>query len=161
MDNSQNRKIAVFPGSFDPITIGHESIILRALPLFDLIILAVGVNATKNSMFSVEERKHFISKTFEGIDKIQVKEFNGLTVNFCKENGARFILRGLRTSADFEFERSIGQVNKILDNGIETVFMLTSTRHTPITSSVVRDIIRHHGALEELIPASILPLFKE
>lgn len=152
-------KIAVFPGSFDPITVGHESIILRALPLFDTIIVAVGVNATKNSMFSFEERKNFISKTFEGIEKIKVMEFNGLTVDFCKKHNAQFILRGLRTSADFEFERSIGQVNKILDSNLETVFMLTSTRHTPIASSIVRDIIRNNGKLDQLVPESILHLF--
>jgi len=110
-------------------------------------------------MFSVDQRKHFIRKTFEGIEKIKVMEFSGLTVDFCKQQNARFILRGLRTSADFEFERSIGQVNKILDEGIETVFMLTSTKHTPITSSVVRDIIRHHGNLEKLIPKAILKEF--
>ncbi len=157
--SQETKKIAVFPGSFDPITVGHESIILRALPLFDQIIVAVGVNATKSSMFSVDQRKHFIRKTFEGIEKIKVMEFSGLTVDFCKQQNARFILRGLRTSADFEFERSIGQVNKILDEGIETVFMLTSTKHTPITSSVVRDIIRHHGNLEKLIPKAILKEF--
>lgn len=153
-------RIAVFPGSFDPITVGHESVILRALQLFDKIIIAVGVNATKNNMFSVEERMNFIRETFAHEPKIAVEQFTGLTVNFCHEHDANFILRGLRTSADFEFERSIGQVNKIMNQDIETVFLLTSTNHTPITSSVVRDIIRNAGDLSELVPLSIVHHFK-
>lgn len=159
MDILTRPKIAVFPGSFDPITVGHESIILRALPLFDLIIVAIGVNATKSGMFSVEKRKEFISTTFKNVDKVKVMEFNGLTVDFCQKQNANFILRGLRTSADFEFERSIGQVNKILDSDLETIFLLTSTTHTPITSSVVRDIIRYGGKLDELVPQAIIHLF--
>lgn len=153
-------RIAVFPGSFDPITVGHESVILRALQLFDKIIIAVGVNATKNNMFSVEERMNFIRETFAHEPKIAVEQFTGLTVNFCHEHDAYFILRGLRTSADFEFERSIGQVNKIMNQDIETVFLLTSTNHTPITSSVVRDIILNNGDLSELVPLSIVHHFK-
>lgn len=153
-------RIAVFPGSFDPITVGHESVILRALQLFDKIIIAVGVNATKNNMFSVEERMNFIRETFAHEPKIAVEQFTGLTVNFCHEHDANFILRGLRTSADFEFERSIGQVNKIMNQDIETVFLLTSTNHTPITSSVVRDIIRNNGDLSELVPLSIVHHFE-
>jgi len=152
-------KIAVFPGSFDPITVGHESVILRALPLFDKIIMAVGVNATKTNMFSVEERMNFIKETFADYPKVEVEQFSGLTVDFCREHQAGYILRGLRTSADFEFERSIGQVNKIMDDHIETIFLLTSTQHTPITSSVVRDIIRNSGELNALIPEIILHHF--
>ncbi len=152
-------KIAVFPGSFDPITVGHESVIRRAMPLFDKIIVAVGVNATKKNMFDAQKRMDFIRETFAGEDKIVVKEYSGLTVDFCKKQNAGYILRGLRTSADFEFERSIGQVNKIMEGDIETVFLLTDTVHTPITSSVVRDIIRHGGPLEHLIPAAILHHF--
>ena len=152
-------KIAVFPGSFDPITVGHESVILRALPLFDKIIMAVGVNATKTNMFSVEERMNFIRETFRDYPKVEVEQFSGLTIDFCRKHQAGYILRGLRTSADFEFERSIGQVNKIMDANIETIFLLTSTQHTPITSSVVRDIIRNSGDLNSLIPQSILHHF--
>jgi pantetheine-phosphate adenylyltransferase len=161
MSQENCNKIAVFPGSFDPITVGHESIITRALPLFDKIIVAVGVNATKQAMFTVEERKAFIRKTFESEAKIEVTEFSGLTVEFCREHQAQFILRGLRTSADFEFERSIGQVNKILDAGLETIFMLTSTAHTPITSSVVRDVVRHKGDISSLVPKAVLPMILE
>ena len=159
MTMTSKQKIAVFPGSFDPITVGHESVILRSLSLFDKIIVAVGVNATKKNMFSMEERMNFIKETFAHQPKIVVEQFSGLTINFCKEHNANFILRGLRTSADFEFERSIGQVNKIMNQEIETVFLLTSTNHTPITSSVVRDIIRNRGDLTELVPLAILHHF--
>ena len=149
-------KKAVFPGSFDPITVGHQSIIKRALPLFDEIIIAIGVNATKSSMFKVEDRLRWIKESFGNNPKIKVVSFVGLTVDFCHSVNADYILRGLRTSADFEFERGIGQVNKMLDASIETVFMLTSTRHTPISSSIVRDVIKHKGDISELVPKEIM-----
>jgi pantetheine-phosphate adenylyltransferase len=145
-------KIAVFPGSFDPITVGHQSVIQRALPLFDRIVIAVGLNATKSTMFDVEQRMQWIRECFPNEAKIEVQSFSGLTVEFCKSVGAKYILRGLRTSADFEFERSIGQVNKLLEDNIETVFLLTSTLHTPISSSIARDIIRHKGNLIPFVP---------
>lgn len=160
MNKEVSNKIAIFPGSFDPLTLGHESIILRALPLFDKIIIAIGSNATKSSMFTIEERKAFIRETFKDHKQIEIMDYEGLTVDFCKKVNAQFILRGLRTSADFEFERSIGQVNKLLESSIETVFMLTLPQHTPISSSVVRDVIRHHGPVEKLVPAAILHHFK-
>lgn len=147
---------AVFPGSFDPITIGHESVIRRAIPLFDEIIIAVGMNSTKQSMFSVEQRMAWIRKSFEGETKIIVKSFSGLTIDFCKVENAQYILRGLRTSADFEFERGIGQVNKLMDPEIETIFMLTSNAHTAISSSIVRDVIKHHGDISQLVPTIII-----
>ncbi len=149
-------KIAVFPGSFDPITVGHESVIRRAIPLFDEIIVAIGVNSTKSGMFDVETRMEFIRKTFVDCKKVKVMNYSGLTVNFCNQVGAKYILRGLRTSADFEFERSIGQVNKIMSGEIETIFLLTSTAHTPITSSVVRDIIKYGGDISKLVPQTIV-----
>ncbi len=148
--------IAVFPGSFDPITVGHQSIIKRALPLFDKIIIGVGVNSTKNSMFDMEERISWISKSFPNESKIKVKSFKGLTVDFCIQENANFILRGLRTAADFEFERGIGQVNKLLKKDIETVFMLTSTAHTPISSSIVRDVYKNGGDISKLVPIEII-----
>ncbi len=147
---------AIFPGSFDPITVGHKSIIERAIPLFDEIVIAIGVNATKSSLFSVEQRIAFIEKCFVNQPKISVKSFSGLTVDFCLSENANYILRGLRTSADFEFERGIGQVNKILNSKIETIFMLTSTAHTPISSSIVRDVIKHNGDLSQLVPNDII-----
>jgi len=148
--------IAVFPGSFDPITVGHQSIIKRALPLFDKIIIGVGINSTKNSMFEVEERIQWIKDSFPNENKIEVKSFKGLTVDFCINENASFILRGLRTAADFEFERGIGQVNKLLKSDIETIFMLTSTAHTPISSSIVRDVYKNGGDISKLIPKEII-----
>ena len=129
-------KIAVFPGSFDPITLGHVSVIKRALPLFDEVIVAIGINVEKKHMFSIEQRKTWIKEVFKGEEKIRVETYQGLTIEFCHQQGARFLLRGLRTAADFEFERGIGQVNRKLDPNIETIFLLTEAQYTPITSSI-------------------------
>ncbi|HNW50905.1 MAG TPA: pantetheine-phosphate adenylyltransferase [Prolixibacteraceae bacterium] len=148
-------KIAVFPGSFDPFTIGHESVINRALSLFDRIIIMIGVNNTKRYLFSIENRKRMIEDLFSTEVKIEVQIYNGLTVDFCKEIGATHILRGLRTSADFEYERAIAQVNKKMLPAIETVFFLTLPEHTPINSSVVRDIITHHGDVSMFVPEKL------
>ena len=147
---------AVFPGSFDPITIGHQSVIERALPLFDEIIIAIGINSTKNSMFDIKTRIQWIKDSFKNSPKIRVESYSGLTVDFCKQQKADYILRGLRTAADFEFERGIGQVNKLMDNKIETIFMLTSTAHTPISSSIVRDIVKHKGDISNLVPLCLI-----
>jgi len=149
-------KRAVFPGSFDPITIGHEDIIRRALPLFDEIIIAVGYNSTKSGMFDVEERLQLIREVFSGEAKIKVDSYQGLTIDYCRRMDAKYLLRGLRTAADFEFERGIGQVNKMMAGEVETLFMLTAPEYTPISSSIVRDIIRHKGKVEGLVPQSIL-----
>lgn len=149
------KRIAVFPGSFDPITIGHESIILRALSLFDEIYVAIGINAEKKNLFCIDERLDWIKQVFRDHPEIKVSSYEGLTVNYCKEIGAQYILRGLRTSADFEFERSIGQVNKKLYPEIETVFLLTTPEHTAINSSIVRDILRHGGDADQFIPEKL------
>ncbi len=149
-------KRAVFPGSFDPITIGHEDIINRALPLFDEIIIAVGYNSTKTGMFSIEERMQHIRDVFAGEEKIKVDKYQDLTIDYCHTKEASYLLRGLRTAADFEFERGIGQVNRMMANDIETVFMLTAPEYTPISSSIVRDVIRHKGNLIGLVPDSII-----
>ncbi len=151
-------KKAVFPGSFDPITLGHVDIIKRAIPLFDEIIIAIGVNAKKNYMFSIEERKKFIENAFFGDDKISVQTYTGLTVDYCKKIDADFILRGLRNPADFEFEKAIAQTNRKL-SGIETVFLLTSAETSFISSSIVRDIMRNGGDASELIPNSVASKF--
>jgi pantetheine-phosphate adenylyltransferase len=148
-------KIAVFPGSFDPFTIGHESVLQRALPLFDKIIVMIGVNNTKKNLFSIESRKLMIEDLFSSEPKVEVQIYDGLTVDFCRKNGATHILRGLRTSADFEYERAIAQVNKKMYENIETVFLLTLPEHTPINSSVVRDIINHHGDVSMFIPKKL------
>ena len=145
---------AVFPGSFDPITLGHVDIISRGVTLFDELIIAIGVNADKKYMFSLEERKRFIEETFKNEPKIKVVTYSGLTVNFCKEIGADFILRGLRNPADFEFEKAIAHTNRKLSE-IETVFLLTSSGKSYISSSIVRDVIRNNGDYTGLVPNSV------
>lgn len=148
-------KIAVFPGSFDPITKGHQNIVERALPLFDQIIIAIGENIEKKTYFSLTDRLTWIRKTFEHHNQVEVVTFSGLTVDFCKKHGAFYILRGLRTSADFEFERTIGQVNKKMDDQVETVFFLTAPEFTSLNSSVVREIHRYGGDISQFIPQNI------
>ena len=145
---------AVFPGSFDPITLGHYDIIERGLTLFDEIILAIGVNADKKYMFSLEERKHFIEEAFKGEPKIKVMTYQGLTVDFCKQQNANFILRGLRNPADFEFEKAIAHTNRKMSE-IETVFLLTSSGKSYISSSIVRDVIRNGGDVNGLVPDTV------
>ena len=149
------KKTAVFPGSFDPLTIGHEAIVRRALALFDEIIIAVGANALKKSFYSVETRKKMINKVFQNEPRVKVDHYEGLTVDYCKKNGADFILRGLRTAADFEFERAIAQVNKVMAPDIESVFILTVPEHSHINSTIVRDIIRSGGNASRFVPASL------
>ncbi len=148
-------KIAVFPGSFDPITLGHESIIRRALPMFDKIIIGVGLNPEKKSYFSVEEREDFIKDVFSDEEKITVIRYQGLTIDFCRQMNAHYIVRGLRTSADFEFERTIAQINKSMYPEIDTVFMLTMPEHTMINSSVVRDILKNGGDVSKFVPKKL------
>lgn len=150
-------RIAVFPGSFDPITLGHFDIIERAYPLFDKIIIAVGCNSKKSYMFSLEQRKDFIRKTFEAYDKIEVDSFDGLTVDYCKRKQVKFILRGLRNPADFEFEKAIAQTNRALsyEDKIETIFLLTSSGKSFISSSIVREIISYGGEYQLLVPPAV------
>lgn len=145
-------KVALFPGSFDPFTVGHESLVYRALPLFDKIIIGVGANQDKKGFFPHEKRIEWIKALFQGNPKIEVMTYEGLTVDFCDHIGADYILRGLRTSADFEFERAIGQTNKSLHPDIETVFLLTHPEHTFISSSIVRDVYKHGGDIKPFLP---------
>ncbi|MEN9444962.1 MAG: pantetheine-phosphate adenylyltransferase [Bacteroidota bacterium] len=150
------KKTAVFPGSFDPFTIGHESVVLRALPLFDQIIVAIGYNSAKNSgYFSIDERITFINTVFAQHPKVSVQAYEGLTVDYCKSIEASYILRGLRTAADFEYERAIAQINNAMSPQIETFFMLTKPEHSAISSSIVREILRHKGDVRQFIPQSI------
>jgi len=150
------KKTAVFPGSFDPFTVGHEEIVLRALPLFDRIIIAVGENSEKKNLFSIEKRLAMISKVFEGESRIEVSRFSGLTVEFCRQRKAGYLLRGLRTAADFEYERALGQMNRKMAPEIDTVFLLTSAEHTPINSTIVRDIIVRGGDASGFVPKAII-----
>lgn len=147
-------KRAIFPGSFDPITLGHCDIIRRGVTLFDELIIGIGVNADKKYMFPLEKRKQFIEEAFKGEPKIKVLTYEGLTVNFCKDINAQFILRGLRNPADFEFEKSIAHTNRKLSE-IETVFLLTSSGKSYISSSIVREVIRHNGDYTGLVPNSV------
>jgi len=149
------KKIAVFPGSFDPFTVGHEGIVKRALSLFDEIIIAVGANALKQNYYSLATRKEMINKVFKNEPRIRVDHYEGLTVDYCKRNGAEYLLRGLRTAADFEFERAIAQVNKAMAPEIESVFLLTIPEHSPINSTIVRDIIRSGGDASAFVPTAI------
>ncbi len=145
---------AVFPGSFDPLTLGHTDIIDRALPLFDEIILAIGTNSTKQYMFSLEERLGFLKKTYEKESKIKVMTYKGLTVDFCKSQNAHFLLRGLRNGQDLEFEKAIGQTNFKMA-GIDSVFLISSSGKSHISSTVVRDVIRHGGNYEFMVPDAV------
>ena len=148
-------KIAIFPGSFDPFTIGHESIVRRAIPMFDKIVIMIGYNANKKSFFSIAKRLKWNKQVFQGIDKIDVQTYEGLTVDFCKEVNAKYILRGIRTSSDFEYERAIAQVNKKMHPEIESIFLLTLPEHTPVMATIVRDIILHGGDASMFLPAGL------
>jgi len=153
-------KIAIFPGSFDPITCGHASIIHRAIPLFDKIIVAIGVNTLKSTYFDLDTRIKMIKAVFADVEKVEVQSYSGLTIEFCRKVNAKFLLRGLRTSADFEFERSIGQINKQMNPDIETIFLLTQPEHTALNSSIVRDILSYKGDVSQFVPAEVLPFLK-
>lgn len=146
---------AVFPGSFDPITLGHFDIIKRGIPLFDEVIVAIGINADKKYMFSLEDRKRFIEETFKDEPKVSVITYEGLTIDLCKKMDAKFILRGLRNPADFEFEKAIAHTNRKLSK-IETVFLLTASNTSYISSSIVRDVIRNKGDYTVLVPDSVI-----
>ena len=148
-------KRAIFPGSFDPITLGHISVIQRALPLFDQIIVAIGNNSQKNYMFDLKQREDWIKGAFVNEPKILVDIYQGLTVNYCESKEAKFILRGLRNQQDFEFERNISQMNKKLNDEIETVFLFTDLEYAAINSSIVRDIIRNGGDANQFLPENI------
>jgi len=147
-------KRAVFPGSFDPITLGHVDIIRRASPLFDEIIIAIGVNTTKKYMWTQDERKAFIETTFAEFPNIKVKTFEGLTADFCKAEGAEYILRGLRNTTDFNYEQSIAQANDKV-NGVDSVFLICSPEYSHISSSIVRDIARNGGNIGSLVPDGV------
>ncbi|WP_323789370.1 pantetheine-phosphate adenylyltransferase [Psychroserpens sp.] len=147
-------KRAIFPGSFDPLTLGHYDIIKRSVTLFDEVIVAIGINADKKYMFSIEERQEFIEEAFKDEPKVTVVTYKGLTVDFCLKNNVEFILRGLRNPADFEFEKAIAHTNRDLAP-IETVFLLTAASTSYISSSIVRDVIRNKGDYTKLVPKSV------
>ena len=149
------KRIAVFPGSFDPFTVGHESIVRRALDLFDEIIVAIGKNSTKANMFTIEQRSNWIKEVFKNEPRVKVEWYEGLTIAYCKSQNARYILRGLRTSADFGFERGIAQVNKAMDDSLETIFILALPEHSAISSTIIRDIVKNGGNAEQFVPKEV------
>jgi pantetheine-phosphate adenylyltransferase len=148
------KRKAVFPGSFDPLTLGHYDIIQRGISLFDEVIVAIGINAEKKYMFTLEERKKFIEDAFKDQPKVTVITYEGLTIDLCRKLDAEFILRGLRNPADFEFEKAIAHTNRRLSK-IETVFLLTASKTSYISSSIVRDVIRNGGEYEKLVPEAV------
>lgn len=150
-----SQKIAVFPGSFDPVTMGHYSLVERALPLFDKIIVAMGTNTTKKYLFDEERRIALLKDAFQGMAQVEVKSFNGLTKDFCQAEDAQFILRGLRNSIDFEYERSIAQMNKAMSPSIETIMIVTDPDLSHISSSIVREIIKTNGDVAQFLPPNV------
>jgi pantetheine-phosphate adenylyltransferase len=148
-------RVAVFPGTFDPFTVGHEAIVKRALGLFDKIIVAVGKNLSKSTLFTLEQRLEMVKDVFANQPNVEVVGYEALTVDFCQKLGAKYLLRGLRTSADFEYERAIGQVNKAMKPHIESVFLLTAPEHTPVNSTIVRDILINKGDASKFLPKAI------
>jgi len=153
-------KIAVFPGSFDPFTFGHKNIVERALPLFDKIIIAIGVNADKKTMFSIDQRIAGIASIFITEKKIEVFEYSELTVDFCKKHNAHYIVRGVRNSIDFEYEKAIAQMNKEIGVGIETIILCPDPEFSTISSTVIRDVYRNGRDISKYVPFPIPPISK-
>ncbi|WP_188316165.1 pantetheine-phosphate adenylyltransferase [Chitinophaga agrisoli] len=149
-------RICVFPGTFDPITLGHKDVIDRALDLFDELIIAIGVNSSKVPMFALEQRLQWIRDIYKDEPRIKAASYQGLTVDFCKENNARYILRGIRYVNDFEYEKAIADVNRAMDDKLETIFLTCTPQYTSIASTLVRDIIRNKGNVSQFLPAEVL-----
>ncbi|MEM9822360.1 MAG: pantetheine-phosphate adenylyltransferase [Bacteroidota bacterium] len=150
------KKIAVFPGSFDPITIGHVELVKRAIPFFDQIIVAVGVNSQKKYLFSLETRLQWLEDVFSTEDKVSVDSFTGLTAHFCQKVGARYLLRGLRNASDFDYEKTISQLNNIVGSGLETIFLISRPQYSHISSTIVREIIKGQGDASPFLPAQVI-----
>lgn len=151
-----SKRIALFPGSFDPITVGHVEIIRRGLSLFDEVIVGLGVNTQKKTMFSPEQRMRWIQAAFQDEPRVRIEQFSGLTVKFAQESGAQFLLRGLRDAFDFQYEKNINFLNKHLQEGIETVFLISDAETQTVSSSLVREIIHFGGTLNGLVPHEVI-----
>jgi pantetheine-phosphate adenylyltransferase len=145
-------RICLFPGTFDPVTLGHVDIINRALPLFDKIVVGIGLNTSKSPMFSPEQRLQWIKEIYIDEDRVEGAAYEGLTINYCQKIGAHFILRGIRYVSDFEYEKTIADANRTLDRNIETVFLTGEPKYTSVASTIVRDIIRNHGDSSHFLP---------
>ena len=154
------KKIAVFPGSFDPITVGHADIVRRALPLFDQVIVAIGVNSQKQTLYSLDQRIQWIKEVFADEKKVKVESYEGLTVNFCEERKANYLLRGIRSSADFEYEKTIAHLNHDMLPELETILILSRPELSSISSTIVREIIRGKGKVRKFVPREIAKYFK-
>ena len=149
------QRIALFPGTFDPVTLGHTDIIDRALPLFDKLVIGIGVNSGKVPMFTVEQRVDWLREIYKDQPTVEVTSYEGLTVNFCKQIGANFILRGIRYVADFEYEKAIADINRKMDHEVETVFLTCSPEFSTIASTLVRDVIRNGGDAAQFLPEAV------
>lgn len=149
------KRIALFPGTFDPITIGHVNLVERAMHLFDEIVIGIGHNSGKSTLFSLEQREKWISDIFKNEPKVSVRHYEGLTVSFCESIGSGYILRGLRNMSDFDYEKNIAQMNKLVKPGIETIFLMCDPAYSPVSSSVVRDLIRNGGDTNGFLPKEI------
>lgn len=150
------QRICLFPGTFDPITLGHTDIIDRAIDLFDEIVVGIGTNSSKTPMFSLEQRMQWIKDIYAHTPKVKVLSYAGLTAKFCEEIGARFILRGIRGVVDFEYEKAIADVNRMMDNKLETVFLSCTPQYSTIASSLVRDVLKYGGDPKSLLPEQVL-----
>lgn len=148
-------KIAVFPGSFDPITSGHVDIVERALPLFDKLIIGIGVNSQKSTLFDLDQRMHWLSEVFKGQDKVEIASFENLTAHFCRKVGANYLLRGLRNASDFDYEKTISQLNSIVGDDLDTVFLISRPEFSHISSTIVREIIKGGGDASPFIPSAL------
>lgn len=150
------KKIAVFPGSFDPITLGHIDLVNRAKPLFDEIVVAVGMNSVKKYHFTLEQRLGWLEKVFENDQQVRIGHFEGLTVNYCQKIGANFLLRGLRNASDFDYEKTISQLNTIIGDNLETVFLISRPEYSHFSSTIVREIIKGKGDVSTFVPDQVL-----
>ncbi|MEY4334050.1 MAG: pantetheine-phosphate adenylyltransferase [Bacteroidota bacterium] len=150
------QRICLFPGTFDPVTLGHTDIINRALPLFDKVVVGIGINATKNPMFTADQRKLWFEEIYKNEPKLSVETYDGLTVKFCESIGAKFILRGIRYVSDFEYEKTIADANRTMDSSIETIFLTGEPKYTSVASTIVRDILRNGGDASPFLPDAVI-----
>lgn len=149
-------KIALFPGSFDPITIAHVDIVTRSLPLFDKIVVGIGLNSSKQNFLSAEKREEIVKSIFASNPGVEVQTYQGLTVDFAKKIGANYMVRGVRSAADFEYERAIAQINKTMMPAAETIILLSRPEYSAISSTIVRDILRNNGDVSQFVPKEAL-----
>lgn len=150
------QRICLFPGTFDPVTLGHTDIINRALPLFDKIVVGIGINAAKNPMFTADQRKIWFEEIYKDEPKLTVETYDGLTIKFCQSIGAKFILRGIRYVSDFEYEKTIADANRTMDSKIETIFLTGEPKYTSVASTIVRDILRNGGDASPFLPEAVI-----